>query len=185
MRGKRVPERPLLRKQWRLCWLSPKTVRRTMRPSIAGSHPVGLQLTDPFLSYPPNRRGCAESPGCLSSIHSASYSFLRPIWSSYLQTSRDFFRFFSPTIWLRTLGFVNWFHIPYHPAEKSLYGRLLHLLASAAEPHKSASRHFAYLLKLKYTCFGPFVFYWPGWQRFLLLACLYLFVMLRIFVNIH
>jgi len=162
-----VPERPLLRKQWRLCWLSPKTVRRTMRPSIAGSHPVGLQLTDPFLSYPPNRRGCAESPGCLRSPVSVPFTqraihFCARFEVHICRRVATFSAFFSPTIWLRTLGFVNWFHIPYHTAEKSLYGRLLHLLASTAEPHKSASRHFAYLLKLKYTCFGPFLFYWPG-----------------------
>lgn len=190
---KGVAGRPLLREHRRLCWLSPKTVRRTMRPSIAGSHLVGLQLTDPFLSFPlPLSSGQDTSASKdISSVQGAAVpGTLFPFTQQVIHFSPDLKFIFAdesrlfPPFWPSFRKLVPYpqplFFVLHLPAPAPApgcgrYCRLLHLLASPAEPHKSRSRHFAYLLKLKYV-FGRSALH--------LADSLYLFIILKVFLHI-
>lgn len=98
-----VPERPLLRKHWRLCWLSPKTVRRTMRPSIAGSHLVVLQLTDPFLSTAtgedvPKVQGASDTRIHFHSLSHRAFQFCARFEVHIRRRDATFSAIFSPNI---------------------------------------------------------------------------------------
>lgn len=145
---------------------------------------ISLSCSWQILSFPPQpARMCQKSrvpqiPG-FTSIHSATelFSFAPDLKFIFADETRLFPLFFPPTLVVNA-PFHKLVPYPIPSKAESLYGRLLHLLASSAESHKSVSRHFAYLLKLKYIYFEHFLFYWLWWQRFLLLPCF--FIILKI-----